>query len=586
MTVRHLLGEDTRVDAAGAPWRPATLTPRPRVRWPGTPRTLPVGPRPDPRSVGSLARLGRLVTLLRWASVAVAVALLPGADAPSRLLTAVTGVVLVAAALRTWRPLRLHPTWRSEAWLLLDLALAVGAIIVTGGFTSPFLLTPLAPILAAAYAWGYREGIAAAILALGAVGLSDAIAGAAPDTLRIGALVTVVILAAAGVGGFTHQVWTAAERSRQATLDHATRLRIANDLLHTLHDVVQTLPASLDLRDVLTSARRRLRELFGAEVTVVLVPDELVDGWRVEVSDGVRLPRRLADGELPAIVAQATRAHGPVVAAGPEAPGGAFHPESGSVAAVALAAQDRTVGILVLEHPAPGHFAPEDLQLLRDVAATLALAVDNARWFAKLYTLGAETERARIARDLHDRIAQSLAAVGFGLERLAARGGEDTEAIRELHSVLRSVVADLRDTLYELRTAVDDDEPLHAVASRYVARWEHRTGLRGHVSADTDGLRLPVQVEQELCRILQEALTNIERHARATAAWVTWRIDGRRAVLEIRDDGSGFDPGRLGPDCYGLRGMRERADAIGAVFAVDAGPGRGTRLRVELEVTT
>lgn len=586
MTVRHLLGEDTRVDATGAPWRDATLAPRPRVRWPGAPRTLAVGPRPDPRSVGSLGRLGRLVTLLRWVSLAVAVALLPGADVSPRLLTAVTGVILLSASLRTWRPLRLQPTWRSEAWLLLDLALAVGAIIVTGGFTSPFLLTPLAPILAAAYAWGYREGIAAAALALGAVGLGDAIAGASPDTLRIGALVTAVILAAAGVGGFTHQVWTAAERSHQATLDQATRLRIANDLLHTLHDVVQTLPASLDLRDVLTSARHRLRELFGAEVTVVLVPDELVGGWRVELHDGVRLPHHLADRELPDVVARAAHATSPVVGSGAGGRGEVFHPDSRSVAAVALAAQDRTVGILVLEHSAPDHFGADDLQLLAEVASTLALAVDNAAWFAKLYTLGAETERARIARDLHDRVAQSLASVGFGLERLAARSGQDVDAVRELHTVLRSVVTDLRDTLYELRTAVDENEPFATVAARYVARWERRTGVRAQLSADTDGLRLPVQVEQELCRILQEALTNVERHAQATTAWVVWSIDGRRAVLEIRDDGSGFDPGHLGPDCYGLRGMRERADAIGAAFALDTHPGRGTRLRVELEVTT
>lgn len=567
--------------APPASWDDAPVRPRPQRRWPGAPR--PVGPRLDPRSSTTLARLGRFVTFLRWAGLSVAVALLPTAAAGMRALTVATALTAANTAVRTIRPLRLAPTWRCEAALLIDLGLAVTAIVVTGGFASPFLLTPLPAVLAAAYAWGYREGIAAAVLAVGTIGLATAVLGAEGETLRVGALVAVVVLAAAGLGGYTQQVWTAAERSHQATLDAATRLRLANELLHTLHDVVQTLPASLNLSEVLDSARRRLRDLLTPTVIVVLTPDDLVGGWKVELADGVALPTHLGDSALPAPV-RAALVHGVSVREDDgAAPSTRFHPESRSLAAVALRTQRRVVGILVLEHSEPAHFGTADAELLDSLASTLALAIDNAGWFGKLYLLGAEGERARIARDLHDRFAQSLASVGFELERLSRRGGCGPEDLKALHDTIRSVVGELRDTLSELRVEVGE-EPFSRVAERYVRRWSRRSGIAAAFTADTDGLRLPALVEQELCRILQEALANVERHAAAASTRVVWHLDDQRGVLEVADDGVGFDPARLAADRFGLRGMRERAEAIGASLRIDTTPGAGTRLRVEIEV--
>jgi signal transduction histidine kinase len=237
----------------------------------------------------------------------------------------------------------------------------------------------------------------------------------------------------------------------------------------------------------------------------------------------------------------------------------------------------------VLEHSEPAHFGTADAELLDSLASTLALAIDNAGWFGKLYLLGAEGERARIARDLHDRFAQSLASVGFELERLSRRGGCGPEDLKALHDTIRSVVGELRDTLSELRVEVGE-EPFSRVAERYVRRWSRRSGIAAAFTADTDGLRLPALVEQELCRILQEALANVERHAAAASTRVVWHLDDQRGVLEVADDGVGFDPARLAADRFGLRGMRERAEAIGASLRIDTTPGAGTRLRVEIEV--
>ena len=104
--------------------------------------------------------------------------------------------------------------------------------------------------------------------------------------------------------------------------------------------------------------------------------------------------------------------------------------------ATALRAHDRVVGLVSIEHSEPDAYTEEDASLIAGLASSLALAVDNARWFSRLRTLGAEAERARIARDLHDNVAQSLAYVGFELDRLAAVHGDDPE-LRELQGVVR-----------------------------------------------------------------------------------------------------------------------------------------------------
>ena len=96
--------------------------------------------------------------------------------------------------------------------------------------------------------------------------------------------------------------------------------------------------------------------------------------------------------------------------------------------------------------------------------------------------------------------------------------------------------------------------------------------------------RIPYQVEQELWRIVQEALTNVERHAHASACAVEYRVSAGRAALVVEDDGRGFDPSRIPGDHYGLVGMHERADTLGARLVVESEPGQGTRVSVELEV--
>ena len=215
----------------------------------------------------------------------------------------------------------------------------------------------------------------------------------------------------------------------------------------------------------------------------------------------------------------------------------------------------------------------------------VALAIDNARWFSRLRTVGADEERTRIARDLHDRIGQSLAYLAFELDRIVtveAKGDDVGPALDRLRTDVRGVIREVRDTLYDLRTDVSDTSDMADTLEAYTARIRERCDLTVQLHCDRD-TRLPLLQEREMWRIAQEALTNIERHSGATEARVLWRCNGEAAALEISDNGRGFPIGRAGRlDSYGLMGMRERASSIGASLEITSAEGEGTRVRCSL----
>jgi signal transduction histidine kinase len=250
---------------------------------------------------------------------------------------------------------------------------------------------------------------------------------------------------------------------------------------------------------------------------------------------------------------------------------------------VALSARGSIIGLLSIEHNETHHFSARDEELLAGFAEPAALAIDNARWFGRLRTVGADEERTRIARDLHDRIGQSLAYLAFELDRIVKSSGTRDQAVThsldQLRGDVRGVIGEVRDTLYDLRTDVTDSASLPVTLEVFLNRVRERSGLQVGMRSQETG-RLPILQEREIWRIAQEAITNVERHARATQVTVTWRCDGRTAVLEVADDGIGFPEGHTGRlDSYGMLGMRERAASIGATLTVSSQPGKGTRVR-------
>jgi signal transduction histidine kinase len=203
-----------------------------------------------------------------------------------------------------------------------------------------------------------------------------------------------------------------------------------------------------------------------------------------------------------------------------------------------------------------------------------------------------EEERKRLARELHDSTAQALATLLLALPSL--KGALPPEQVRQREMLDRflaqgeEALRDIRRTILDLRPSNLDDMGLVAALRSFA---EERLGTAGtQVRFDTRGeeRRLPGPVETALFRIMQEAVTNIAKHARATNAHILVEFGPQLFVGQVEDSGVGFDPDtKQGPDGMGLglQGMKERADLVGARLEVTSTPGRGSRVRVEMPLT-
>ena len=530
-----------------------------------------------------------LVTIVRWGTVLVGVVLT--ASDPRRTLTEVViSALLVAhAAVRTALPAQWRGSADGPVATVLETAACYVAIAVTGWWSSPFVFTVITGIVEAGFAGGFAWAIPLAAVASAAVTVpsfrnTDAV-------VRLATEGSAEFLLGAMVAGYGRRLFGEAEERTTTALDRLRGLTEANRLLQQLNALAQTLPASLDLRETVSETVGQVRALLRPDATAIFLWDASLTQWSVALAEGVRLPAVMDDSSLPVPVRRAART--PLHEEGAllvdlRADGPGLTPAARVGIYAPLVARRSLVGVIAVESQAPDAFSLGDLQLMTGVAEQAALAIDNAMWFGRLRTVGAEEERTRIARDLHDRVAQALAYLAFELDRivdLSSRQPVNAELDNLRHDV-RRVVTEVRDTLYDLRTDVSDTQSLGDTMEAFLERVRVRSHLV--VRFDQQAIRrLAVPLERELWRIGQEAVTNVERHARASSVTVRWSVTTMEAVLEISDDGRGFPLGTAGRmDSYGLLGMRERAGAIGATLEVDTAPGRGTTIRCRLEVST
>jgi PAS domain S-box-containing protein len=268
-----------------------------------------------------------------------------------------------------------------------------------------------------------------------------------------------------------------------------------------------------------------------------------------------------------------------------------------------LVVQGRAIGVLALDRKYSRRpMEPDRLELFHIFAVQAALAIQNARLFesireqhAQLRALTSrlaeaeEGERRRLARELHDRVGQSLTTLGINLNILRDLLSPESAAKvgPRLHDSLNLVaesVGNIRDVMAELRPPVLDDYGLPAALRWCGDQFERRTGLSTKVRGDELTPRPPQGVETALFRIAQEALTNVAKHARATQVTISLEGGLKTIRLIIADDGIGFGPGdrRSAAPGWGLPIMSERALAAGGSLRVDSTPGTGTRIVVEV----
>lgn len=520
-----------------------------------------------------LARFGPLVIAVRWGTVALGLTL-AALDAGQPVQMLLFGVPLVAyAALRTVRPLRyVSGAITGLLMVLTEFGVTLGVVVATGYWGSPYAFCLIAAILAAGFARGFGFAIRTAVTAVAAVAIPyhlEVDGARSLTTVQWG----VELLLIALVAGYARRLFGEAEVE-------SALARQANDLLTQLNAVAQTLPESLDLEETVSTTVTQLRELFPMSTVVVLLREEAGAHWTVAAAEGVRLPVVLTSDQLPEGAERAVANERPVRTVTE----GGFDTGAGSGIYLPLLARTRLIGLLAVEDRDADRLSPRELQLGEGVAAQAALALDNARWFSRLRTIGADEERTRIARDLHDRVGQSLAFVSFELDRISRRaaGGPVEGDLLQLREEIRAVVTEIRDTLYDLRTDVSDRKDLVTTLAAFVDRLQERSAVDVRFDFVADR-RLPVRQERELWRIAQEAVTNALRHAGATTIRVTWRCRAEDAVLEVIDDGSGIEAGATArADSYGIVGMRERAAAIGARLDISASPRGGTVVRCEV----
>jgi signal transduction histidine kinase len=527
------------------------------------------------------------VAIVRWGAVLVGVVLTASDPRRTGAEVVIAALLVAYAGLRTAVPAQWRGRFNGPVATLVETGACYAAVACTGWWSSPFVFTMVPGIVEAGFAGGFAWAVPLAAAVSAAVTIPSF--HNTNTVVRLATEGSAELLLAAMVAGYGRRLFGEAEERTTTALDRLRGLTEANRLLQQLNALAQTLPASLDIRETVSETVGQVRSLLRPDATAIFLWDASLSQWSVAVAEGVRLPAVMDEPSLPVPIRLAAsaalhdrgarlvdlRADGPGLT--PAARVGIYAP---------LFARRSLVGVIAVEAQSPEGFSSGAVQLMTGIAEQAALAIDNATWFGRLRTVGAEEERTRIARDLHDRVAQALAYLAFELDRIV-----DLSAKRPVHDELdslrhdvRRVVTEVRDTLYDLRTDVSDSQGLGDTMADFLERVRSRSNLtvtwEQHASR-----RLPVPLERELWRIGQEAVTNVERHARASTLSVKWLVTASEALLEVVDDGRGFPLGTAGRmDSYGLLGMRERAGAIGATLDVDTVPGRGTAIRCRMEV--
>lgn len=348
---------------------------------------------------------------------------------------------------------------------------------------------------------------------------------------------------------------------------------------------MQAVRQKTDLAVVLSSLLDNIHQTLEGDFSLLVIPQPSNNPERLELKQG-EVPAQ-AQPFLNGIL-QAVMHSGEPVILGDVAGDPASTPGVRSLIASPLLSSDQTAlgAILVGNCRLPG-FHPRQLVLLQTISGQVALVVQNASLMAELEYKAVLEERTRLAREIHDGLAQTL---GFLKLQVAQMQNyltrQDWERLRESTALC---YATLNEAYQDARQAIDGlriypgESGLTGWLRQMVVEFEDLSGLRVDLGEVDLSIDLPPEVHVQLIRIVQEALSNVRKHAQAQNVWIAGYEDGSDLWLEIRDDGVGFSPEDIsGPSRHGLRGMRERSELIGADFQVASRPGNGTSVRVRL----
>ncbi|MCS7006838.1 MAG: GAF domain-containing sensor histidine kinase [Gaiellaceae bacterium] len=367
------------------------------------------------------------------------------------------------------------------------------------------------------------------------------------------------------------------------------------DQLESLQEIGNALASQVELEPVLTIVAERLRALVDARLVLIalLEPDGAL---RIAAAEGeggeALLDTRLARERSKAgrVLERRRSERVNAVEEDPEVDEEAVRRLGVRTALYApLLVGDRPLGVLVAhdKQRGDGRFDEEDLRLAESLAQRAAIAVDLSqrvsRDAVRRVVAGQELERARLARELHDETGQALTSILLGLKTLEQ--SLDSEEARHAAADVRELVVDtlqrVRRLAVELRPAALDDFGLAPALERLVETYRTQSEIDCDLELRLRASRLPPEVETTLYRIVQEALTNVAKHARAERVSVLVRDTGSVVVVVVEDDGVGFDA-EAPVSGLGLAGMRERLALVGGRLRLETAPSRGTTLAAEV----
>ncbi|MBI3732888.1 MAG: GAF domain-containing sensor histidine kinase [Chloroflexi bacterium] len=260
-------------------------------------------------------------------------------------------------------------------------------------------------------------------------------------------------------------------------------------------------------------------------------------------------------------------------------------------ASIPLYARGRQLGVLNVASADWRELSLDDLRLLYTVGDMVGIALERARLFAHSAQLGATEERNRLAREIHDTLAQALSATVLQLEAADAliESGANRErarqAVQQALALTRANLDEARRSVLDLRAAPLEGRTLAEALDTLAREWSAKWNLPTHLEVMGGSRPLPVRVEVGLYRMAQEALTNIVRHASARSITVRLATTPAHAHLTIEDDGRGFEPSLIPKGRYGLIGLNERARLLGGSLHLRSSPGAGTRLEIAVPLS-
>ncbi len=488
----------------------------------------------------------------------------------STVQVVLVGIIAVLAQIGT---IPARPVWLRYAVLIAEAAAIALVVVTSTPGDRPSIVYLAVPPIVCAFAMG-AAGLASAIAVEALVLVVGTVLRLRED-LPTGVVDLIVVLAlgvALGLGAIltTHL----RERIAPANTDYDAARR----LLVSLRDVARQLPGGLEESALAQAALARFRTVLphdraevvvradgGRLLTIARSPEDAL-GWSPSLNSGLWGQA----WESGVAVQRLGAMDGPELGA------------SRACAVIPLRLGDERIGLVGIER-AGGLWPIEDLTEAQAMADEAALRLDTARIFDEVRDLATLEERRRLAREIHDGIAQEVAGLGFLVDdALASQPDSATQAsLQRIRDELTRVVTELRLSIFDLRTEVGAG--IGEALSSHVRAVGAEAGLTVHLVLDEDPTRLPPGVAPEILRIAQEAVANARRHAHARTLWVTYRVTEGNAFLRVADDGQGIADGRARPDSFGLTIMRERATRIGASLTVKRRSPQGTVVELSLQ---